>query len=233
MTTPARNPHRRSPRTETLVGVISVSAVVLSGIVLHAHPGGNAVDRIGFALRSPAPHSPIFRAVAWLGTPVALVAGAVAAASTARWITRRSRWRSLACLIGPLLAVGLDQLVLKPVVGRRYLGELSYASGSVTVVAGLATAWVLAVPARCRPVVTAAGALAVAAMVTAVVALQWHFPSDALAGVALGGGVVLLLDGSVRTWGSPRRTARGPWPVGRTGAVATDEAPLPTPSGRA
>ena len=32
----------------------------------------------------------------------------------------------------------------------------------------------------------------------AVVALQWHYPTDALAGVAFGAGVVLLLDGGLR-----------------------------------
>ncbi len=39
-----------------------------------------------------------------------------------------------------------------------------------------------------------AGAAVVILMVLAVIALQWHFPSDALAGVTLGVGIVLLID---------------------------------------
>jgi membrane-associated phospholipid phosphatase len=57
------------------------------------------------------------------------------------------------------------------------------------------------------------GALAVALECRAVVALQWHYPSDALGGAAFGVGMVLLVDGvlhllgpaAARLWGSGPR----------------------------
>ena len=80
-------------------------------------------------------------------------------------------------------------------VGRRFEGVLSYPSGNVADLTAVGTAWVLAVPTRLRAVFVALAAVAVGAMVIAVIGLRWHLPTDALAGVVLGVGVVLLVDG--------------------------------------
>jgi hypothetical protein len=186
------------PWIQVTVGVTAVVGTLALGAFLHVHPGLNAIDRVGFTLRPAATHTLLFRAVTRLGTVPALALGSVGAALVARFTGQRDRRRALACLIGPLAAAALDEFVMKPLVGRRYLGEFSFASGSVTVVAGVTTAWVLAVPRRFRPAVEVIGAVVVALTVTAVVALQWHYPSDALAGVALGAGMVLLIDAGAR-----------------------------------
>ena len=133
------------------------------------------------------------------GTWPALAVGSVSAATVARFTGRRDRWRALACLLGPPAAAVLDQFVIKPLVGRLFQGELSFASGSVTVIAALGTAWVLAVPRRFRVAAAVVGSLGVAIMIVAVIALRWHYPTDALAGIVLGVGVVLVVDSAAHS----------------------------------
>jgi membrane-associated phospholipid phosphatase len=190
-----------------VAGVAAAAVTAALGAYFSLRPGPNAIDRLGFALSPASTHSTFFRAVTWLGTVPALVLGSVSAALVARCTGRRDRWRSLACLVGPPAAAVVNQFVIKPLVGRSYMGELSFASGSVTVIAGVSTAWVLAVPRRFRPAVAALGSLAVATMIIAVVVLRWHYPTDALAGAALGSGVVLMVDGATRF--RPRRRPSG------------------------
>ncbi len=175
------------------VGIAALLATLVAAVILHHDPGTNAVDRAGFTLVPINPHNVALRDVTKLGLATTLIIGSIGAALVA-WFIRHNRPRALACLVSPTIAVAFNELVVKPVVGRHYLGELTFASGSVTVVAGVATAWVLAVPSRARPVAMVAGAAVVILMVLAVIALQWHFPSDALAGVTLGVGIVLLID---------------------------------------
>jgi membrane-associated phospholipid phosphatase len=110
-------------------------------------------------------------------------------------VVGRDRRRAVACLVGPAMATVLVEWVVKPAVGRHYLGVLSFPSGSVTVVASLAAAWTLAVPGWTRWPVAAVGVVLTGSMTVAVIALRWHYPSDALAGAAFGVGMVLLLDG--------------------------------------
>ncbi len=87
--------------------------------------------------------------------------------------------------------------LLKPVVGRRYMGVLCFPSGSVTVIASTCTALVLAVSRRLRWTAIAVATVIVVSVAVAVIGLRWHYPSDALAGVMFGTGVVLLLDGAL------------------------------------
>ncbi len=177
------------------MGVAAVATTAALGAYLHLRPGLNAVDSLGFALPPASTHWwHFFRVVTRFGTWPGLAVGSVSAAMVAWYTGRRDRWRALACLIGPPAAAVLDQFVIKPLVGRLYQGELSFASGSVTVIAAVGTAWVLAVPRRFRPAAAVVGSLSVALMIVAVIALRWHYPTDALAGVVLGVGVVLMVD---------------------------------------
>ncbi len=88
-----------------------------------------------------------------------------------------------------------SELVIKPWVGRTLGGGLSYPSGSTVGASALGTALVLAVPVRRRTVAVVAASAYALWMAVAVVSLQWHYPTDAAAGLAYGTGVVLLLDG--------------------------------------
>jgi hypothetical protein len=189
---------RRNPATpwiELTAAAAALSVTAAMAAFVHFHPGPNAIDRLGFRLLPPASASSFYRIVTWFGTVLALVLGSVSAATVA-WFSS-PRWRSqrsLACLIGPPTAAAINQLVIKPEVGRLYVGEFSFVSGSVAVIAGVSVAWVLGAPRRIRPIITLVGLLAVVTMSLAVVALRWHNPTDALAGALFAGGVVLLID---------------------------------------
>jgi hypothetical protein len=198
-TEPPAPPRSGRPWIEVTLGVAAITATAALGAYVHIRAGVNAVDRLGFALPRVTTHSwRFFRAVTWLGTVPALAIGSVSAALVARFTGRRDRWRALACLIGPPVAAVVNQLVIKPLVGRQYLGDLSFASGSVTVIAAVSTAWVLAVPRRFRPATAVLGSLATALMMVAVIAVRWHYPTDAVAGAVFGVGMVLIVDGAIR-----------------------------------
>jgi membrane-associated phospholipid phosphatase len=210
-TAPVRPPAARSTSgsrggVETAAGAVLVIWTALAGIALHGSHGPNRIDRWGFSLLARQPHSLLLVRVTELGDPAVLVVGSALAALVA---VRRDRWRAAACLCGPVLAAVLVEWVVKPWVGRRYLEVLTFPSGSVTTIAAVSTAWVLAVPARLRWVAIAAGAVLVVAMGVAVVGLRWHYPTDALGGAAFGVGVVLMLDGLLHLAGSPATSGGG------------------------
>jgi membrane-associated phospholipid phosphatase len=195
----------RPGRRQMVAGVILLGWTLLAGVAVHRYPGPNGLDRWGFSAMGPSPHSSVLIRITDLGGFPVLAAGSVLAALV---VVGRDRWRAVACLCGPPLAAVLVEWVVKPVVGRRYLEVLTFPSGSVAVVAALATAWVLAVPGWLRVAVAAAGSVVVVAMTVAVVALRWHYPSDALAGAAFGVGVVLAVDGVLQMVGARRTSSR-------------------------
>jgi membrane-associated phospholipid phosphatase len=187
-----------------VAGAVLVGITALGGVYFALRPGSGALDRWiqGVVTRN---ESAWFTTVTSLRYPVVVVAGAVVIAAT---VVRRNRFRALACLIGPPLALLTGEEVAKPLVGRAIDGVLSYPSGSTVGAAALATAAVLAAPVRWR-LATAVVATAYAVwMALAVVALQWHYPTDALAGLAYGAGVVLVLDGAARVVAGRRATPR-------------------------
>jgi uncharacterized membrane protein YhhN len=86
---------------------------------------------------------------------------------------------------------------------------------------------VIAVPRRIRLFVIVIAAFVVGLELMAVVALQWHFPTDALGGVIFGAGLVLFVDGLVhlavaadrRRRGVPTGDPEAATPVASTGPV--------------
>jgi membrane-associated phospholipid phosphatase len=138
-------------------------------------------------------HRSLLTDVTSLRYPVVIVIGAVVIAAVA---FPRDRIRALACLLAPPLALVTSELVVKPWVGRMLGGGLSYPSGSTVGASALGMALVLAVPARRRTVAIVVATAYALWMAIAVVSLQWHYPTDAAAGLAYGTGVVLLLDGA-------------------------------------
>jgi len=185
------DPHDHQALVETAVGVALVVVVAALGVYFSFRPGATPVDR--WLLR-PVPNTQggWFTAVTWLRYPPVTVVGAVVAAAV---VFRRDRARALACLVGPPLALLSSELVAKPAVGRTLGGVYSYPSGSVVGAAALATAAILAAPARWRPLTTVVAVVLALWMSIAVVTLHWHYPTDALAGLAYGVGVVLVADG--------------------------------------
>ncbi len=202
-------------RAELITGGALVGWTLLASLAVRADRAPNMLDRFGFAHLPLEPHSAFWLRMTDLGSLPALVGGSLLAAVV---VVGRDHRRALACLCAPSIAAALVNWVLKPEVGRYFLGVLSFPSGSMTVVAAVATAWTLAVPARLRWVVALVGATAVALTGVAVVAVRWHYPSDALAGVACGVGVVLLVDGLLHLGGQSQPDHGG----GVRGASADD-----------
>jgi membrane-associated phospholipid phosphatase len=195
-----------------VAGIIAVGWSILLALVIAAHPGPNVLDRSGFSFIPKSAGSPLLVRITELGDPPVLIIGAVAAALM---VVRRDPRRAAACLIGPLAGAIMVEYLFKPLVGRHFEGVLSYPSGNVTDVAAVATAWIVAVPARARPAVVAAGAVVTALMSVAVIGLRWHYPSDAFAGALLGIGTLLLVDGVLHLrpnylWRTARLRRAGP-----------------------
>jgi membrane-associated phospholipid phosphatase len=158
-------------------------------------PGPTFLDGWAFAAIRPVHHSGFLVAATRVGSP--FVVGAAAVAGFLATV-RRDRPRAVALLVGPVLAIGLCDWVLKPGVGRTFADVVSFPSGTVTAVAAVATVGLLAAPDRWRPVVAALGGTVTALECVSVVGLRWHLPTDAAAGLALGVGVVLLTDCAAR-----------------------------------
>jgi membrane-associated phospholipid phosphatase len=180
-------------RLEMMAGSILVVAVVVGGVALHYWTGPNGVDDLVWHVIPSGWHAnaPVYAWIIRYRTPPLAVGVAVLFLVT----IGRDRSRALACLIGPVLALVVSELAIKPTVGRTLGGSFSYPSGSVVSASALAMAAVLATPPRLR-FVTAPFAMAyLILMIVAVVATGSHFPTDALAGLAFGAGVVLVTDG--------------------------------------
>jgi hypothetical protein len=191
-------------------GLAALTVTAAVAAYVHVHPGPNALDRFGFTLLAPSTNSSFFRGVTWLGTVAALVLGSLSAAAIAWFGQRQLRGRAVACLVGPAAAAAVNEFLMKPVVNRLYVGELSFASGSVVVIAGVSTAWVLAVPRKFKPPTVLLGSLVVLMMIVAVVVLRWHYPSDAIIGVPFAAGMVFLVEGAASIL--PKRPSGGTGP---------------------
>ena len=198
-------------------GILLV-AVAVAALYFMLRPGPSLLDHWALAL-VPARHRSHF-----LGTVTRLASLPVMAAGTAAGVLavlRRDRPRRQGQRPGPVLAVAVAELVMKPAVGRKFEGVLCFPSGTVVAVAALATVAALAAPAAWGWSVTAVGAAGVALTALAVVALGWHYPSDALAGAATGTGTVLAADVAAH-----RLAARLRWTTGGDQPKATGAPPV-------
>ena len=191
----------REAHRELVVGGVLLALVAVSGLYLSFRPAHTVVDAWILGLVGPD-HNAALTHVTSLRFPPVIVAGSVVAAVVAY---PADRLRSLACLVAPALALGTCELVVKPLVGRHVGAGLSYPSGSTVGAAALATVAVLAGPTPGRTLAWIVGSAYTLWMSIAVIALQWHLPTDALAGVAYGVGVVLVVDGVVWALGSALR----------------------------
>jgi len=200
------------PWAGALLACCAILVAVLG--VLFAHQ--SSADRFDDAVDS--------QVIAWLGghpgslvrlaAPGSLIpTGALCVAIIAACLLAgRLNGAILAAAAVPV-AVGLVEVVLKPLVDRTYLGNVVYPSGHTTAVFTLAaTVTVLLLnpprPARAATlrvlIPVAACALGVVVAV-AVIGLRWHYFTDTVAGAAVAIGTVcglaLLLDRpAARRW---------------------------------
>lgn len=176
----------------------------LAGLAFIHRPWPNRLDLWGERLLPVDLSSRWAQDFVTLGSLGALIAGVALVFFIGVW---RDWVRGVACAVAPVIAVLVVQEIAKPLVDRHIVltGTLSYPSGTVAAVAALATALTLVVPARGRVPVALLGLLATAGTAAAVVVLRWHYPTDALGGVAVGMGSVLVVDALLH---APRAIAR-------------------------
>ena len=192
-------PALRRPAALVVTGCTVVTASLALAFAGQARP--DAMDRFVDAhVRSGlGQYDGQLHLLAELGdlVPVTVLTAALILACLA---VRRRRGAALACLAVPG-AVALTEFVLKPLVGRTIHGAyLCFPSGHATASFALATtcAVLLARPARrrlpgaVRLLLVLGAAVVAAAVATAMVALGHHYFTDAVAGTAVGLGMVLL-----------------------------------------
>jgi len=178
-----------------------VLVIVTLGVLLREQAQPDGLDSVvdGAMVSSFQGHRGILPWLALPGSTGPLIAVSIAIAAGCL-IARRPNGVALAVSAVPVTAF-LDDTVVKHVVGRTHLGQLSFPSGHAASAMTLAT--VLGVllhdPARRATTRVARAALVVVACgVTAlvaigVIALRWHYFTDTVGGVALGAGTVLTL----------------------------------------
>jgi membrane-associated phospholipid phosphatase len=183
-------------RRHELVWALCLLVLTAVGGLAVAHGSNSSwLDTLAPGLLTSGHHS-VLTDVTSLRYPQVVVVASVILAVVA-W--PRDRIRSLVCLVGPPAALVTTEWVVKPLVGRTLGSGLSYPSGSTVGAAALGVAAVLAVPAAWRRGTVVVAVVYGLWMALAVVSLQWHYPTDAVAGLAYGCGVVLLVDVVVRS----------------------------------
>jgi membrane-associated phospholipid phosphatase len=191
----------RGPRRATLggttvqlvtgTGALAVAAV--AGLAFVHRPWPNRLDVWGYAALPANASAHWASDLVVLGSLPALITGVTAVFVVGVF---RDWVRALACATAPVLAVLIVEDLAKPLVGRHLgiTGASSYPSGTVAAAAALMAAATLVVPAVVRPLVALVGAVLTVGVCAAVIVLRWHYPTDALGGVAVGIGAVLVVD---------------------------------------
>jgi len=188
-----------------LLGCCAVLVAALG--VLFAHQ--TTADSFDRAVDSPVISSlgghqdlALWLAAAGSSIPATVLCAAIVIACL---LARRPNGAVLAA-VGLLAAAGLNDGLLKHLVHRTYLGLLSYPSGHTAATFALATAVAVLCLGAQRPapagplrlVIPALACLLGIAVAVGVIALQWHYFTDTVAGAALGIGVTcglaLILD---------------------------------------
>ena len=205
-----------------LAAVLTGCAILVAALgALFA--GQSTADAFDRAVDSPvitlfAGHGGLALWLAFPGTTIPAVVLSVVIA-VACLLTGRIRGALLAIAAVPA-AVGLCEVLIKPLVHRTYIGQVVYPSGhTAAIFAVAATIAVLLAspqPAMARPLrvlILAAAYLAAVAVVVGVIAVRFHYFTDTVAGAAVGTGTVcglaLVLDliPAVRPSRVPRRSA--------------------------
>jgi membrane-associated phospholipid phosphatase len=113
----------------------------------------------------------------------------------------RGRPRSAVAVVGLIAATSVSSEVLKAILSHpRYpsaihytLGPEALPSGHATAAMSLALAGVLAAPRKARFAAAVIGAVLALGVGASVIVIQWHFPSDVIAGYLLATGWALAI----------------------------------------
>src|SRR5215831_342668 len=196
---------------------------------------GRHTDRVDAAVDARvhagiAGHPKLLEVLAWLGDQPA-IAGTTAILILTCLLRRRYRGAALLAVSVPSAAVITERL-LKPFVGRTLLGFLSFPSGHATGTFALATAisvllaGALGVPRAVRLAIAATAFAVAAGVAAAMIALGFHYFTDAVAGAAVGTGTVLATALVIDLLMLARRRSAEP----PRAATATGRPPRPGPA---
>lgn len=175
-----------------------MATTVLLGTLFAHHRQAGALDAaVDARIQAGLGHWKVLNDLAALGdmTPVIAMTSGVFLACL---VTRRWRGAALVAVVVPA-AAGITELILKPLIGRTLMGDLSFPSGHETRVFALAAAFAVLmaspvwprIPATARLCLAAAVLLAACAVAVALVGLGQHYFTDTVGGAAVGTAVVL------------------------------------------
>ena len=226
----------RRPRTALLGALGGSAALVLLWVLAYATPFGRWLDSSvlwGFADLSRPRLVPIAESVGALAHPGSFVL--LGAALTAIALARGRPRTALVIPVILLGASGTTEVLKHALAQHRFvdwmtatdqIAAVSWPSGHATASMALALCAVLAAPPRLRPLAAALGAGFAVAVSYSILVLQWHFPSDVLAGFLVAG--TWTLGGVAALWAAEDR-----WPArtGRTAVLRARDAIAPSAVG--
>ncbi|WP_433783536.1 hypothetical protein ACQPX6_25920 [Actinomycetospora sp. CA-101289] len=195
----ARDARLVPPDRRLAVGALAALAAVVTAVLAWRYAGDSGAGRtdreLGDLLEQRGTGRAVSEVVASVGGPVPTAVVLLVLAAVA-WRVRGGRGLALV-LAGPPAAMVTTSLALKPLVGRTRGDELAFPSGHATSVASLTVAaavLVLGLPglsrARRALVALAAGAV-VTAVAVALIARDYHYPTDTAGAVGVALAVVL------------------------------------------
>ena len=219
---------RTSAALLTALGCAALAG--LTWVLAFRTGAGHAADAAaldGFARLQSTHASLLGQQIAHLFDPVpyALLAGVVVVVAL---ITRgpRGAIAVAAILVIPnavtqqLKVLTAEDRVPGSFTSTLHVDPVSWPSGHSTAAMAFVLCAVIASPAGARRVVALAGALFAAAVAYSVVLLGWHFPSDALGGVAVAGAGASLGIAALSAAEGERAPGRRPWAVPAAAALA-------------
>jgi membrane-associated phospholipid phosphatase len=182
-------------KTRLAISFTLLSATIAAALLIRHFPGTNAIDRWGFRIIP----TQIF--VSWpleneTNQITAAIVGLIGVLG-ALTVRRRDRLRAVACIVGPMLAGLMTLIVLKPLSGKKLGGALAFPSGLVAGVSTIVAVALLVMSRRWRLVAFLPAVAAIVAVMWFVVALRWHYATDALTGAAVGVASVMFADSSI------------------------------------
>jgi hypothetical protein len=195
----------------SVVAVMSLLATALLSLAVSRGSSGFELDRNAFLLLGRHPDVDLWKHVAdFLAAPVIAV---VVVASLVFGALRRVLLR-VGIFAGIAAAAFLiSEHLIKPVVGERFFGQLSFPSGNVTAVCATALAmWIALYPVLgkwARTITFVFGLAWTCLMAVAVVGALWHTPLDCIGSLLLSLGVVTAGAALYQPKPAPQ-SARGP-----------------------
>ncbi len=178
--------------TLSAIAVVSLLATTLLSLAVSRGSSGFELDRDAFLLLGRPPDVDLWKHVAdLLAAPVIafVVVASVVFGALSGILLRVGIFAGIAAA-----AFLISEYLIKPMVGERFFGQLSFPSGNVTAVCATALAlWIALYPVLgkwARIITFVLGLAWTGLMAAAVVGALWHTPLDCVGSLLLSLGVV-------------------------------------------